>query len=185
MGLKQNKSVSCLFRLMRSDRVALITVVCVDDMTIATETEDLCDWFYVELKRIFPSTDLGDLSWYLGCVFEHSLDESTLRLSQLAFIDSIMSCFEIETESKLPAFTTGNLGPKRDDEADSDIPVKAAVDCLLLVAGNTRPDVAIPVRAIEYHSHNPSPRHWKGLRKIMGYLKGTRHLGIVFRRKVA
>ena len=123
---------------------------------------------------MFPSTDLGDLSWYLGC--------GTLRMSQSAFIDSMVSRFEIETESELPAFTTGDLGPKRDDEADCDMPVKAAVGCLLWVAGNTRPDVANPVRAIARHSHNPSPRHWKGLRKIMGYLKGTRDWGIVFRR---
>jgi len=105
-------------------------------------------------------------------------------LYQLAFNDSIVIRFEIEMVSELSAFTTGDLEPKRDDEADSDMPVKAAVDSLLWVAGNTRPDVAIPVRAIECHSHNLSPRHWKGLRKIMGYLKGTRHLGIVFRRKV-
>ena len=50
MGLEQNKSVPCLFRLMGGDRVALITVVCVDDMIIAAETEDLCDWFYAELR---------------------------------------------------------------------------------------------------------------------------------------
>ena len=62
------------------------------------------------------------------------------------------------------------------------MPVKAAIGCLLWVAGNTRPDVVNPIRAIARHSHNPSPRHWKGLRKIMGYLKGTRDLGTVFRR---
>ena len=103
-------------------------------------------------------------------------------MSQSAFIDSMVSRFEIETESELPAFTTVDLGPKWDDEADCDMPVKAAVGCLLWVAGNTRPDVANPVRAIARHSHIPSPRHWNGLRKIMGYLKGTRDLGIVFRR---
>ena len=62
------------------------------------------------------------------------------------------------------------------------MPVKAIVGYLLWVAGNTRPDVPNPVRAIARHSHNPSPKHWKGLRKIVGYLKGTRDLGIVFRR---
>ena len=103
-------------------------------------------------------------------------------MSRSAFIDSMVSRFEIETESELPAFTTGDLGPKRDDEADCDMPVKATVGCLLWVAGNTRPDVANPASAIARHSHNPSPRHWKGLRKIMGYLKGPRDLGIVFRR---
>ena len=92
---------------------------------------------------MFPSTDLGDLSWYLGCAFERNLDKGTLRMSQSAFIDSTVSRFEIETESELPAFTSGDLGPKTDDEADCDMQVEAAVGCLLWVAGNTRPDVAL------------------------------------------
>ena len=57
---------------------------------------------------------------------------------------------------------------------------QSAICCGL--PGNTRLDVANPVRAIARHSHNPTPRHWKVLRKSVGYLKGTRDLGIVFRR---
>ena len=41
--------------------VVLITVVHVDDMIVAADTEYLCDWFYAELRRMFPSTDLGDI----------------------------------------------------------------------------------------------------------------------------
>ena len=60
MGLEQSKSDPCLFRLMRGDRVVLITVVHVDDI-VAAKTECLCDWFYAELRRMFTSMDLGDL----------------------------------------------------------------------------------------------------------------------------
>ena len=59
-----------------------------------------------------------------------NLDKGTLQMSHTAFIDSMVSRFETKTESELPAFTTGDLGPKRDDEADCDMPVKAAVACL-------------------------------------------------------
>ena len=158
MGLEQSKSDPCLFRLMRGEKIVLITVVYVDNMIVAAETEYLCDWFYAELRRMFPSKDLGDLSWYLGCAFEHNLDKGTLRMSQSAFIDSMFNCFEIKTESELPTFTTGDLGPTKDGKVDCDMPVKAAVGCLLWVAGNTHPDAA-PVRAVVRHSHNPSPRH--------------------------
>ena len=53
MRLEQSKRGPCLFRLMRGDRVVLITVVHVDDMIVAAETEYLCDWFYAELRRSF------------------------------------------------------------------------------------------------------------------------------------
>ena len=87
MVLEQSKSDSSLFRLMQDDRVVLITVVHVHDMIVAAETKYLCDWLYAELKKMFPSTDLGDLSWYLRCAFERNLDKGTLRMSQSAFID--------------------------------------------------------------------------------------------------
>ena len=106
-------------------------------------------------------------------------------MSQSTFTDSMVSRFEIKTESELPAFTTGDLGPTMDDEADYDMPAKAAVGCLLWVAGNTCPDVANPVRAIARHLHNPSPRHWKGLRKIMCYLKEMRVWGLSLSGEVA
>ena len=32
------------------------------------------------------------------------------------------------------------------------------------------------------HAHNPAARHWKAVRKIIAYLKGTKDLGVVFRR---
>ena len=118
----------------------MITIFHVDGNIIAADTEDLCNYFYPELLwRMFPSTDLGDLSWYLERAFERSLDEDTLRLSQSASIDLMVSRFEIETLSELPAFTIGDLGPKRDDEADCGMLVKAAVGSLLWVAGKNTP----------------------------------------------
>ena len=32
------------------------------------------------------------------------------------------------------------------------------------------------------HAHNPTARHWKAVPKVIGYLKGTEDLGVVFRR---
>ena len=46
----------------------------------------------------------------------------------------------------------------------------------------TRPDTASAVRAVARHTHSPAARRWKGVRKIIAYLKATKDLGVVFRR---
>ena len=55
MGSEQSKSDPCLFRLMRSDRFVLISAVHVDDIIVAAEAGYQYDWFYAELRRMFPS----------------------------------------------------------------------------------------------------------------------------------
>ena len=47
----------------------------------------------------------------------------------------------------------------------------------------TRPDIASAVREVARHAHDPAARDWKAARKIIAYLKATKHLGVVFRRR--
>ena len=46
----------------------------------------------------------------------------------------------------------------------------------------TRPDIANAAREVARHSHNPSATHWTAARRVMQYLRGTRTLGLVFRK---
>ncbi|CAB1105836.1 unnamed protein product [Ectocarpus sp. CCAP 1310/34] len=45
-----------------------------------------------------------------------------------------------------------------------------------------RLDVSFAVRAVARHAHAPAKRHWDAIQKILGYLKGTRDLGITYQR---
>ena len=42
----------------------------------------------------------------------------------------------------------------------------------------TRPDISKVVRAVAFHSHNPTDRHWKAVTKIMAYLVPSRGQGV-------
>ena len=50
------------------------------------------------------------------------------------------------------------------------------------VSNMTRPDIANAVREVARHSHDPSAIHWRAVVNIMHYLKGTREVGLVFRK---
>ena len=42
------------------------------------------------------------------------------------------------------------------------------------------PDIANTLRACAHHSHNPSPRYWKMLLQVAGYVNATKEIGMRF-----
>ncbi|CAB1104016.1 unnamed protein product [Ectocarpus sp. CCAP 1310/34] len=53
---------------------------------------------------------------------------------------------------------------------------------MMWVSTFSRPDVSFAVRVVARHAHAPAKRHWDAIQKILGYLKGTRDLGITYQR---
>ena len=124
-----------------------------------------------------------DLSWYLGCAFERDKMEGVMKMTQTAFVDSLVNRFHIQHETQAPAAVEFDLGPKRTHEKGGEWPYKQVVGGLLWISGMTRPGIASAVRAVARHAHNPAARHWKAVRKIIAYLKATKNLGVVFQRE--
>jgi hypothetical protein len=58
------------------------------------------------------------------------------------------------------------------------VPYKSAVGALLYLANATRPDITYSVGQVAKYCSNPQPAHWRALKRIMGFLKGTCNLGI-------
>ena len=90
----------------------------------------------------------GELSWHLGCAFEHDRKEGDLRVSQRVFVDSVVSRHGVDAESNLPASQSADLGPRRNDKSVCDKPTRAAVGSLILLSDMTRPDITNTVRAV-------------------------------------
>ena len=41
-------------------------------------------------------SDMGDLSWYLGCAFERDRMEGVMKITQTAFVDTLVGRFGIQ-----------------------------------------------------------------------------------------
>ena len=87
IGMEQCKADPCVSRLIRD--VVMNVCVNVDDVSVAGESE-ACDFLSTCLLQEFQVTG-GELSWYLGCVFERDRKRGILRASLKAFIESIVS----------------------------------------------------------------------------------------------
>jgi hypothetical protein len=52
----------------------------------------------------------------------------------------------------------------------------------MYLANGTRPDIAFAVNLLARFSSAPTLRHWKGIKHILRYLRGTEDLGLFFRK---
>ncbi|CAM8995271.1 unnamed protein product [Rhodiola kirilowii] len=54
------------------------------------------------------------------------------------------------------------------------------IGSLMYVMTSTRPDIAFAVGKLSRYTSNPSEDHWKGVHRVLQYLKGTMNLGLVY-----
>ncbi|CAB1105045.1 unnamed protein product [Ectocarpus sp. CCAP 1310/34] len=180
-GFEQCKADPCVFRKMVDEVVVMIIVIYVDDILVAGSDED-CEELLASLNKKFPTKNLGECQWFDGCAIERDVEAGTLRISQTAYIDSMVARFDVKSTSRIPATPGADLGPKREDEEGGEWPVREAIGSMMWVSTFSRPDVSFAVRAVARHAHAPAKRHWDAIQKILGYLKGTRDLGITYQR---
>jgi len=65
---------------------------------------------------------------------------------------------------------------------DGKRPYRELVGCLMYVMLNTRPDISAAVNYYSRYQETPTTEHWKGLKRILRYLKGTINVYLSFRK---
>ena len=112
--------------------------------------------------------------------FERDWELGTIKVSQGAYVESIVKRFNVQTTSPIPASPSADVGPKKEDEPIATVPFREVVGCLMWVLTMTRPDITNAVRAVARQAHAPTARLWITITKIIVYLHGTKDLGITY-----
>jgi hypothetical protein len=76
--------------------------------------------------------------------------------------------------------------PKSDNEEPlgPEVPYLSAIGALMYLANCTRPDIAFTVNLLARHSAKPTRRNWVGVKTILRYIKGTKDIGLFFRKNI-
>ena len=120
IGMEQSKADPCVFRKV-VDREATLTVcVHVDDQAVTAKDKMTFDALCAQSKDELPVNGMGDLSSYLGCAFERDKMEDAMKMTQTAFVDSLVDRFDIQYETQTPTCVEFDLGPKRIHEKEGD-----------------------------------------------------------------
>ena len=97
----------------------MIVGVYVDNLLMVGSEED-CGSLLPSLNKHFPTNNFGECTWYDGCGIERDVEVSTIKLSQEAYVESLITRFDVQSISDIPASPGADLGPKQDDEPGGD-----------------------------------------------------------------
>ncbi|CAB1103274.1 unnamed protein product [Ectocarpus sp. CCAP 1310/34] len=177
-GYEQCRVDPCVFRNVVDGEVVGLIVIYVDDILVAAD-EGEREELFASLNKKFPVNDQGECTWYDGCAVAMDVEYGITKLSQTAYIESMLKRFDVTTTAFTPAATDADLGPKRDDEPAVDKPVREAIGCLMWTK-LTRPDIALPLNKLQKIAHSPTGRIWNAFVRIMSYLNFTKDFGITY-----
>ena len=147
LGFQQCLADACVFRVVEEGRVAIITVVHVDDI-FAAGLKSRCDVFQDELNRMIPLKNLGELRRYGGCHCTREREMGTLTISQKTLADDLVKTFCVTSTKSLPLRVGVKLEEFDEDERVENWPFRELVGNLMWLSISTRPDISNAVRAV-------------------------------------
>jgi hypothetical protein len=159
----------------------------VDDLTLIAPKDKL-PALQKQVKGLYQTTGGERPDWLLGMRIDY-VDEGqrSIALSQPDFSRTILNRFNMADCKAAPTPAnderlTAEMSPKNDQERQEMIkrPYRQLLGSLMYLATQTRPDIAFAVGQAARFAENPGPAHWTALKRIVRYVKGTIHLGLVY-----
>uniref|UniRef100_A0A093XC52 Retrovirus-related Pol polyprotein from transposon TNT 1-94 n=1 Tax=Talaromyces marneffei PM1 TaxID=1077442 RepID=A0A093XC52_TALMA len=158
-----------------------IIALYVDDILVFSKNEKAIELTKEKLKEFHPMKDSGRVNKILG--IRITWLDGSIRLDQEFYTIRILEEFDM-LESKpqmLPLSPNLNLdedSPKLSHEAHSQF--RHAIGRLTYLAGGTRPDIQRTVNRLSQHLVEPKEIHFKAIKHLLRYLRGTTNYAISY-----
>ncbi|UYV66529.1 hypothetical protein LAZ67_4001965 [Cordylochernes scorpioides] len=173
--LKPSISDSCVYT-MKCKQAYILLAIYVDDCLICSYLNS-----NFEIKTFTADYFLG-LQIYRDrttkMLFLHQASYIERTLEHYNLLDIKLQSVPSDPYSKL----TKEMCPKDNQEIEemNKIPYRQTIGSLMYLMTGTRPDIAYAVSRVSQFMNNPGPSHWTAVKKIFGYLKATKNIGICF-----
>lgn len=175
-GLRRSNADPCIYycHLKR-----LIVGVYVDDLLIVGDIEEI-NKLKKRIKGRFAAKDLGPANQILSMQINREAGGS-YTLDQTAYVSEILETFKM-TEAKhaatpldpsLKYYKVDDQRWERIKNDSKEIPYRQAIGSLLYLTCGTRPDMAYSATYMSQFNERPAEEHWRGVKHILRYLKGT------------
>ena len=178
LGFTEAKTDSSLF-IYHSGADTVYLLLYVDDIVLTASSSSLLQRIISALQHEFSLKDLGQLHHFLGMHVQHT--PSGLFLSQRQYMLEILD--RAGMADCKSCTTPVDLNPKLPADGD---PVTVPTDFRSLAGALqyltfTRPDLSYAVQQICLHMHDPREPHLAALKRILRYVRGTLHMGLLIR----
>jgi hypothetical protein len=178
LGFTEAKTDSSLF-IYRSGTETAYLLLYVDDIVLTASSSNLLQKTISALQQEFSLKDLGLLHHFLGMHVQRT--PSGLFLSQRQYMLEILD--RAGMADCKSCTTPVDLNPKLSAEGD---PIADPTDFRSLAGALqyltfTRPDISYAVQQVCLHMHHPKESHLAALKRILRYVRGTLHMGLLIR----
>lgn len=174
-GFEKSKMDPCVYFIKGNQ---LILAIYVDDILIFWKDEAQLKEIKRALGSAFKMKDMGPAKECVGIRITQG--ENNIQLDQSSYAEEILKRFGMQ-ECK-PISTPADPNQKLslnmpmseiNGEEVKNVPYQEAVGSLLYLVQGTRPDLAFAVNDVSRFNTNHSLAHWKAVKRIFRYLKGT------------
>ena len=182
MGFKPTASDCCLF-LNEEIKEYHALAIWVDDFIFAYQAKETFATLLRGLKRKFNITVSDSLSCFLGMTVKRSSSRLWTSVNQSNTIKVLLERAGMaDCNSVLTPCTQGVVFKKAgEEEAPVDLEAYRSLVALAnYISCWTRPDITFVVNKLCKFMSHPTSEHWRVLKQLLRYLKGTCEVNLVF-----
>ncbi|XP_020203543.1 uncharacterized protein LOC109789090 [Cajanus cajan] len=181
LGFKQAKSDNSLF-ISTSRTTSIYILIYVDDIIITSNSSTTIQSLIQNLHQFFPLKDLGRLHHFLG-IEVNSDGAGGIHLSQTKYLMDILDKLNMSNAKSVktpmaPASKLTNDGTAVCQDPSCYRSIVGALQYLTI----TRPDIAYIVNKLCQFMHTALEVHWKAVKRLLRYLKGTPQHGLHYQK---
>jgi hypothetical protein len=159
--------------------VTVFLLIYVDDIIVASSSQEAVDAMLKDLRSDFALKDLGRLHYFLGIEVQHI--NNGIHLSQGKYASDVLhrvrmiNCKSCTT----PLCTSGKLSIGSGELLSSEDATRyRSVVGALQYLTLTRPDLSFSVNKVCQFLHAPTTDHWTTVKRILRYVKHTLRYGL-------
>jgi histone deacetylase 1/2 len=164
---------------MHTNQQSTFLLVYVEDIIITGSSQTLIHQLIHKLDQEFSLKDLGKLDYFLGIEVHHTKSGSLL-LSQTKNIRDLLTKANMATANRMasPMASSTKLSKYGSNHVTDPTFFRSIVGGLQY-ATVTRPEISYLVNKVCQFLSSPLEEHWKEDKRILRYLQGTIHHGLL------
>ena len=178
LGFQASKADTSLFFFSKGG-ITIYVLVYVDDIIVASSSENATKRLLQDLNKDFALKDLGAVHYFLGMEVHKAGGGIILTqdkyandlLKRVGMSDCKPVSTPLSTSEKLSLHEGSLLGPEDATQYRSTV---GALQYLTL----TRPDIAFSINKVCPFLHAPTTVHWAAVKRILRYIKQCTKLGL-------
>ncbi|OWZ06851.1 Integrase, catalytic core protein [Phytophthora megakarya] len=179
-GFSRSKMDPCIY-FMHCDGNLCVLGLYVDDVLVVSQDENLSEHVMSRLSERFNIKNLGEAQKCLGVWIKRN--PSGIILHQQQTIEELLEKFGMGQCRPATTPMEENHQFFEDDVepfTDTNM-VREAIGSLLWISNCTRPDITTAVNCLSRFVAHPTVIHWRGIKRVLRYLKGTVSHGLSYK----